>query len=284
MKKEKNIVINGASGLPVAIDIFFNEDGLQKSVVIYAHGFNGFKDWANFDMIAALFAEEGFVFIKFNFSHNDTAPQTPEDFTNLEAFGNNNYSKQLNDLQIVTDWICDAANPYHNNINTNNISLIGHSMGGGIAIIFASEDKRINQLVTWAAIAECKTPWGSWTVEKMEDWKAKGVQYYENGRTKQQMPLYYQLHEDYEQNQQRLNICEAIKNTTVPVLICHGTNDNAVPVSKAYLLKEAQPNAEMFTVVSDHVFGRSHPWPHDYLPAATEDIVNKTIGFLKQHN
>ena len=70
-------------------------------------------------------------------------------------------------------------------------------MGGGISILQAAEDKRINKLITWASISECKTPWGNWPPDKMQQWKETGVEYYTNSRTKQEMPLYYQLYEDY---------------------------------------------------------------------------------------
>src|SRR5258708_25698923 len=101
----------------MAVDIFFKENETRKPVVIYAHGFNGFKDWANFDLIADRFAREGFVLVKFNFSHNGTTPANPEQFTDLEAFGKNNYSKELFDLRAVIDWVCDPANPYHHAID-----------------------------------------------------------------------------------------------------------------------------------------------------------------------
>lgn len=123
--------------------IFFNEQPVKKPVVVYAHGYNGFKDWGNADLIADQFSAAGFTFVKFNFSHNGTSPEQPEDFVNLEAFGNNNYTKQLNDLKLVIDWICDVKNVFQQHINQNNISLIGHSMGGGIAILHAAVDNRI---------------------------------------------------------------------------------------------------------------------------------------------
>lgn len=279
--KIKNIIIKGAAGKPITLDIFFKEDAVKKPVVMYAHGFNGFKDWGGFDLIADEFASSGFTLVKFNFSHNGTTPEQPEDFADLEAFGNNNNSKQLADLELVTDWICDTDNPYHQTLDTNNICLIGHSMGGGISILFAAEDSRIKKLVTWAAISECKTPWGSWPPEKMKEWLLEGVQYYTNTRTNQQMPLYYQLHLDYKQNEERLHIEKAIKKLTIPVLICHGTNDIAVPVEKAHQLKEWQPAAELFTVESNHVFDRVHPWTKEYLPEAMDMVLQKTIAFLK---
>lgn len=276
----KNIIIPGANNLSIAIDIFFKNEQEQKQVVIYAHGFNGFKDWANFDLIAEKFSAAGFVFVKFNFSHNGTTPESPEEFTNLEAFGNNNYSKQLKDLQLVMDWVCDPENIYQSVIDSNNICLIGHSMGGGIAILYASEDKRIKKLITWAGISECKTPWGNWPPEKMLEWKQTGVAFYNNSRTQQQMPMYYQLYEDYLQNSNRLNIQKAIEQLDIPILICHGTADNAVPVESAHTLKKWQPRAKLFINESDHVFGRKHPWIDNNLPSAMEEVVEASLQFL----
>ena len=276
----KNTLIPGANNKPISLDIFYKNIFEKKPVVIYAHGFNGFKDWGNFDKIARRFAEKDFVFVKFNFSHNGTTPVAPEEFTDLEAFGNNNYSKQLSDINNVIDWVCDPHNAHRNFMDANRIFLIGHSMGGGIAILHAARDMRIKKLITWAGISECKTPWGTWQAEKMQEWKNTGVQYYLNGRTKQQMPLYYQLFKDYDRNKEKLNIQSAIKNLLIPILICHGTLDTAVPIEKANDLKSWQPDATVFTVKSDHVFGRTHPWLGEELPSAMEAVVRESIRFL----
>jgi len=280
----KNIIINGSADKPISLDIFLPGNNKPAPVVMYAHGFNGFKDWGNFDLVAEKFAMHGFVFVKFNFSHNGTSPDKPEAFVDLEAFGNNNYSKQLEDLRLVTDWVCDAGNIYQEFIDTNQLSLVGHSMGGGIAILFAARDIRIKKLITWASISECKTPWGSWPDSVMQEWKATGVQYYTNGRTRQQLPLYYQLYEDYVQNEDQFNIEHAIKSLDIPILVCHGTLDNAVPFESALALKRWQPDATVFTVESDHVFGRSHPWHDILLPSAMEAVVEASLQFLKMQD
>jgi pimeloyl-ACP methyl ester carboxylesterase len=276
----KNITIPGANSLPITLDVFFERDIKQKPIVLYAHGFNGFKDWGNFDLVASKIAKAGFVMVKFNFSYNGTTPQHPEEFADLDAFGKNNYTLELADLLTVTDWVCDKHNPYNDAMDVQQIFLIGHSMGAGIATIFAAEDSRIKKLVLWAGISECKTPWGNWPASKIKEWEVTGVQYNTNSRTNQQMPLYYQLYQDYQLNQDRLDIKKSIAQLKIPVLICHGSFDLSVPVEKAYELKECQPAAELFIVESNHVFDRRHPWIMTYLPEAMEEVVNTTIHFF----
>jgi uncharacterized protein len=279
MPISKNILLPGSNNKLVALDIFYKESK-PNPVVIYAHGFNGFKDWANFDLIANQFAEAGFTFIKFNFSHNGTTPENPENFVDLDAYGNNNYTKELHDLQVVIDWTLDKNNPHAAAIDVNRLFLIGHSRGGGIVLLKAAEEERVKAVATWASVSESKTPWGRWDEQKLEQWKKTGVDYTVNSRTKQQMPVYYQLYQDYQQNKERLDILAAVNRLKVPLLICHGTRDEAVPVEKAHELHKANKNSELFLLDSDHVFGRKHPWTEPNLPDAMQQVVDKTIRFF----
>jgi len=281
MEKIKNLQISGSEGKPILLDISFNKKMVQP-VVVYAHGFNGFKDWGNFDRIADQFIAAGFAFVKFNFSHNGTSVEHPEDFVDLEAFGNNNYSKQLDDIEKVIDWVSDKDNPYAQYFYQDSIGLIGHSMGGGISILHAAKDQRVKALITWAAISECKTPWGSWSDEKIKEWKKTGVQYYQNGRTHQQMPLYYQLYEDYQQHSEQLDILHAATQIRIPWLICHGTKDTSVSIEKAGALHRANPSSELFTLPTDHVFDRKHPWTENFLPKPMQQVLDRNIMFFRE--
>ncbi|MEO6582729.1 MAG: alpha/beta fold hydrolase [Ferruginibacter sp.] len=279
MAEIKNIIVPGSASLPMVVDFFYNGEG-KNPVIIYAHGFNGFKDWGNFDIIARQAINQKFTFVKFNFSHNGTSSFHPEEFVDLEAFGNNNFSLALADLEKIIDWVSSPLNDYRQHIDEDNISLVGHSMGGGLAILAAAQDKRVKKLVTWASIAVAKTPWGSWAEEKIQEWKEKGVAFYKNSRTGQDMPLYFQLYEDYQQNAAGLDIIAAVKKLKIPFLICHGTADPAVSIDKAYELQKAQPSAKIFIVDSDHVFGRQHPWDHKDLPKPMQEVLSKTLDFF----
>ncbi len=149
-------------------------------------------------------------------------------------------------------------------------------------MIKAAEAPLIKAVATWASVSECKTPWGSWPAERMAAWKEKGVDYVENARTKQQMPLRYQLYEDYIQNSERLSIEAAVKRLCIPLLIVHGTEDTSVPMAAAQRLKEWQPAAELFTLPTDHVFGRRHPWNDQHLRLPMLQVLDRTIAFFSR--
>ena len=275
-------MVAGQHGRLMSTDILFHADGKRKPLIIYAHGFNGFKEWGNFNLIADQFVATGFVFVKFNFSHNGTTPDHPTEFVDLEAYGRNNYTMQLDDLEKIIDWCLDEKHHYNEEIDAEKVYLIGHSLGGGLVLLKAAEDSRVKGVVTWASVSECKTPWGNWSAEKLEAWKIDGFAFTTNSRTKQEMPLYFQLFENYQQHTERLDIQRAIKSLKIPLLVCHGTNDESVPVEKAYQLSKWQPAAELFLVDSDHVFGRKHPWADDHLPEPMQNVVTRSIDFLKR--
>lgn len=278
MNHFKNQVLHREVKLPILYDLMLSESAIADSIIVYVHGFNGFKDWANFDLIASQFVDAGFDFLKFNFSQNGTSIEHPEQFVDLESYGNNNYTIELDDLNDVIKFISE-------NEATKNkkIILLGHSRGGGISILKASEDARVDALITWASISECKTPWATWSESKLQEWKEKGVQYYSNKRTNQEMPLYYQLYLDFQNNQDRLNIQKAITSLRIPILLIHGTNDEAVPFEKATELHQWQPNAKLVSLPSDHVFGRKHPWVLNEVPEFTQRAISESITFLKEN-
>ena len=58
----------------------------SNPLIIFCHGYKGFKDWGAWNLMAEAFAKIGFCFIKFNFSHNGGTIEQPIDFPDLEAF------------------------------------------------------------------------------------------------------------------------------------------------------------------------------------------------------
>lgn len=279
MKIIKNQILQGKHQKPILVDVFYNENTLQKPVVIFCHGYKGFKDWGAWNLMAVTFAEAGFCFVKFNFSHNGGTVEQPIDFSDLEAFGNNNYTKELDDVATVIDWVTTNTE-LQKEVDSNNISLIGHSRGGGIVLLKAHEDTRIKKVITLAAVSNFGERTA--TIGNLETWKKDGVKYVLNGRTKQQMPHYYQFYEDFKKNENRLNIQKATENLTIPLLIIHGNRDAAVFLKEGEKLHQWNAKSQ-FKIIdgTNHVFGTSHPWKETTLSEALEKVTQLCVDFLK---
>ena len=276
----KNITIQSKHQKPILIDVFYLDNTSRKPIVVFCHGYKGFKDWGAWNIMAKQFAEAGFCFIKFNFSHNGGTLQQPIDFPDLEAFGNNNYSIELDDLDCVLNWIYVSLD-LKTKVNFDDITLIGHSRGGGIAIIKSEEDYRIKKLITLAGVSDFKARFNEGSKEFLE-WKDKGIKYVLNGRTHQQMPHYFQFYEDFINNEKRLTIKRAATNLKIPHLIVHGSKDTSVLIDEAKALHKWNPKSKLAMIENaDHVFGASHPWEKESLPLEFIEAIQVMIDFAK---
>jgi len=271
--KQQNIIISNPETRDFLADAFYPETTRKLPLVIFVHGYKGYKDWGAWDLMAEKFAEAGFFFLTFNFSHNGTTVEDPHHFADLEAFGNNNYSKELSDLSAVIDYFVEDEK-----VNAHQIILIGHSRGGGISIIKTYEDERINGLITLASVDTLERFPKN---EAFEKWKEAGVYYVVNGRTKQEMPHYYQFYEDFEKDEHRFDVERAMEMAKAHVLIIHGTNDEAVGVKNAEHLHLLHPNSELFLIENaSHTFGAKEPWEENHLPEDLNKLVEKSIEFI----
>ena len=276
---QKNLILTRNKQKPIVFDLFFNKTEKPKPLVIFCHGYKGFKDWGAWDLVAEQFKNKNLFFVKFNFSHNGGTIDQPIDFPDLEAFAENNYSKELKDLDDIIAFFLTDKNEFLNEIDTNNITLIGHSRGGGIATIKANEDHRVTKLITWASV--CAFGKRSSTTGDLEQWKKDGVKYVLNGRTKQQMPHNYQFYLDFKANEDRLNIENACKRIKIPHLIIHAKDDPSVKLEEALSLHSWYPNSQLVVIEnSNHVFGAKHPWLESKMPLALEKVVAKSIKFI----
>lgn len=270
----KNIILENPETQPFLADVFLPETKGNLPLVIFCHGYKGYKDWGAWDLMASQFAKHGFYFVKFNFSHNGTTTENPSAFDNLDDFGANNYSKELSDLEFVINYFSKNSS-----IDVEKITLIGHSRGGGISIIKAFENPKIKNIITLASVDSLnRFPKN----DDFEQWKNEGVYYTLNGRTQQKMPHFFQFFEDFENNKDRFSIENAVRNLKQPFLIIHGTADEAVHFSSAERLHDWNSNSKLVAIENaNHTFGAKEPWEEAFLPKDLEKATNIAIDFLK---
>lgn len=276
MTRKEHFTLPGARGRGMLADLTYDDANKAAPLVIFAHGFKGFKDWGTHNLLANYFAESGFRFLKFNFSHNGTTPENPVDFADLIAFADNTFSIEVEDLGTVIDFACNGPSMPR----ANGIYLIGHSMGGGISIIKAAEDKRVTKLITLGSVASFRNLWPK---QAEEQWRLQGIMYMYNSRTNQQMPIKSTLLDDLEKNANRLDIIAKAAAVDCPWLIMHGDADSTVNVSHAKELKNSQPKAELVVVKhGDHTFGGIHPYRQKLLPQDLTAFAEASVAFLKK--
>lgn len=277
------LLTGSAHGRAFEADATYMADGRAKPVLLFVHGFKGFKDWGHFPLLAEFFARQGFVFVKLNLSHNGIVVGGTGDLEDLEAFGRNNFSIELDDIGQVIDALFtpDSTPVPAAEMDLSRLFLAGHSRGGGLVLLKAAEDPRVKAVATWAAIAEVQQRWPQ---AMLDEWQRTGVLQVPNLRTGQSLPLHYQIVEDYLANRPRLDIAHNVsQQLRQPLLIIHGEQDETVTVDAAHTLQKLRPEAELLLLpTATHMFGGAHPWTETELPAQAQHIAEATAAFFQR--
>lgn len=281
MTKHASYLIEGTDGRKIPVDLHVPEVGNERvPVIIFIHGFKGFKDWGTFPLACEFIARSGFAVARFNFSGNGTSPEHPTEFTEPELFGRNTFTHDLADLDLVIEnlwWTISMQKQ----IDPARLGLLGHSRGGGTALLKASQDSRVKAVATWASLCDFERRVNP---PDLNEWLSNGVREIVNSRTGRVMPMYLDIRNDFYANKSALDIQAAVRKLQLPQLIIHGTQDEAVPLAEAEALKIWNPFADFVEIHgANHTFGGKHPWEEKSLPDDTMKAVQATVAFFRQN-
>lgn len=222
-----------------------------RGAVVICHGFKGFARFAFFPYLAGELAEAGLTAVTFDFSGSGIG-EDRENFTNADAFTHNTFLQELGDVEMV------VAESRANGWIEGGYGVLGHSRGGGIAILHAARDPQVDALTTWAAISHPHR----WPREVVRDWRQRGFMDVTNARTGQTIPLSTGLLDEIEEfGGTTLDITAAASRITAPWLIVHGRDDETVPWAEAEDLARAASGEVTLRIVdgANHTFGAKHP-------------------------
>lgn len=271
MIRNEQFSLIGASGKPINGDLTYDENNTNTPLVIFVHGFKGFKDWGAHHLAARYFVQNGYRYLKFNLSHSGVTTEKPNDVSDLETFAANTFSKELVDIDIVINH----AVKY---LGVSDVFLIGHSRGGGLSILQAANNPNVKGLVTWSSIADFSSLWKK---DQEKEWRETGQIGVYNARTKEIMPLNVALLQDFEENKEKLDILAAAKRINIPWLIVQGDDDVNVPFDTAEKLANANPASRLVKIEgANHVYGAVHPYPGETLPPQLFEVCEKSLRFL----
>jgi dienelactone hydrolase len=263
--------VAGALG-PIDVDTRAGARDTPRPAVVILHGFKGFKDWGMFVPLAERLAKAGFAAVSLNVSGSGVEGTA---FSRPERFARNTYGAELHDLGAVLDAL--AAGSLGVPAPTA-VGVLGHSRGGGVAILRAASDTRIRALVTWAAIGSVER----WDEATVAAWRAAGRTDVVNTRTGEVLPLLTDVLDDIEANRERLDILAAAARVRAPWLLLHGTADAVVPPRDAERLAAAQPAAELAMLEGgDHTFGARHPWAGS--TPQLDEAMRRSVAWFGRH-
>lgn len=259
---------------PILVDIRTSDRINPRPAVLVVHGFKGFKDWGMFPSLSERIARAGFTAVSFNLSGSGV--DDAGDFSFPQRFAQNTWSIELQDIARVMNALSDGTLGV---APVSRFGIVGHSLGGGAAILLAAHDERLRAVATWAAVS---TP-NRW-VAQVDEWRAEGKIDIVNSRTGQVLPMYVDRLEDIENNAAHLDIVAAAGEVSVPWLLLHGTGDTSVPVEEGKRLAAAarpQLIRSIFYEGANHTFGAVHPFAGLNIDLA--QAIDETVKWMGRH-
>ncbi len=160
--------------------------------------------------LSRMLAERGILALRFDFACAGESSGKFEEIT---------YSGEVEDLTAAFNFIL--------RYQVKKVGVLGSSMGGTAALLFAAKEKRVTALVTIAApVHPEKFTDRLLTPDEIKQWREVGFIPYHGHR------INVSLLDELE----KINIPAEIKKISCPVLIIHGDADQTVPVEEAHEL------------------------------------------------
>jgi dienelactone hydrolase len=267
-----------AANHPLSLTLYGADHLGSAPCIIYVHGFKGYKDWAFVPYVGEYFASQGYAFLCFNFSHNGIGPDG-ETFTALDKFEQNTFLLEVSELQEVIKLVAHT-NQLGADLHAP-LGIIGHSRGGGIALLGSARQPEVKAVATWASVSTFER----FPKEVIDAWKEAGYHEVVNSRTGQVMRLGMPILKEVERyGRSRLNILQAVQQFERPLLILHGEEDESVPAYEAEQLNiYGDPDATMLRLIpkADHTFGAKHPFSGPTTPLT--QVLEGTVQFFDQY-
>lgn len=214
----------------------------SKFLVVIGHGVTGNKDRPFLVALAEGLAAAGIPAMRISFSGNGESEG---------AFAESTISKEVADLGAVLDAV-----------GQGNVVYVGHSMGGAVGVIRASEDPRIRFLVSLAGMVHtadfARREFGEVTPDAGCMWDEPDCP----------------LSKKYMNDMAAIgSVVDRAPQIRVPWLLVHGTEDDVVPIqdSRDIFARANDPKELIEIEGANHVFAEAH----------TATMVDKVVRWVE---
>jgi uncharacterized protein len=229
MREEKVFFIN-PRGERLAGVLHHPQSGNSRGAVILCHGMESNKESGKLVFLSQALGQRGMLTLRFDFACVGESSGKFEDIT---------YSGEMEDLKAAFSFIRAR--------HAGKIAILGSSMGGTVALLFAAQNADVSTVVTVAApVHPERFTSRLLTPEQIQQWRERRHTFYHGQR------INVSLLHDLEQ----INVPEAVKRISCPVLILHGDMDDVVPVEEAHELHEYITGEKTLSILNgaDHRF------------------------------
>ncbi|CAM3476114.1 alpha/beta hydrolase family protein [Marinicrinis lubricantis] len=262
-QQEHSIAISHAS-LTLTASLHLPEPAQGKEgsdsgfpLVVICHGFIGSRIGVNrlFVRAARQMAENGYAVLRFDYAGCGES---------TGSYGAEGLRSMVQQTKTVLDYARTIPQ-----VDPKRISLLGHSLGGATAVLTASKDPRIQELILWAPVAH--------PYQDIADIVGKPLvqQALQQGTADY---LSYTLHDIFFtslQQEQPLFACQQVDGD---VLILHGSADEVISTDYCFLYDKMMKQRQRGTVEKEVIFGADHTFSQ----LAHQDLlIERTSQWLK---
>lgn len=217
---------------------------------VLCHGMESNKSSAKIVAMSNALRERGLTALRFDFAGSG---ESGGDFADIS------YSGQVDDLSAAVAHLKESG--------IEHVGLIGSSMGGTVALLYAGSRMGVQGLATIAAPSDpFEVVRQVSTEQELAVWEERGFVEYHGRR----------LNKAFLDDIRQLDIVGAASRITCPVLLIHGDADETVPVAQAYRVYEVLRGHKQLRILhgADHRLSE---------PVAMKAAMHDAQDWIAQH-
>ena len=259
-------------------------------VVIFLHGFKSFRNWGFIPYICEVFAENEIISINLDFEFNGIKNESPVEFDS-EKFAQNTITSELQNVKDLITIIKNKSNEKLEHILSDKwngeIHLVGHSRGGGIALLAANQLTDISKIGLIAPIGY----FDRYTPRLKNQWLETGYLEFKDLMSRQILRMNSSYLVDLENHKEEYDLLNIVPKLMNSAQIIHGKLDLSVPLKEVNdlynsFLKNIDINKKTncnFVLLekANHLFNVKHPFESSN--SILDETCNVLLNFLKNN-